>query len=66
MDVDKQAAKLNKKIDKLRWQIRNEVLTKKQKDKKDEEIVELEKQIKAFEGQLMPLKVTKLVHKTYE
>ena len=37
MDIDKQAAKLNKKIEKLRWQIRNEVLTKKQKYKKDKE-----------------------------
>ena len=64
MDIDKQAAKFLKNIEKLRWQIRNEVLTKELKDNKEEEIEELEKQIKALKGQLMPLQVTKLVHKT--
>ena len=34
MDIDKQTAKFMKKIEKLRWQIRNEVLTKEQKDNK--------------------------------
>ena len=55
-----------KKIEKLRLQIRNEVLTKEQKDNKEEEIEELEKQNKVLKSQLMPLQVTKLVHKTHE
>ena len=66
MDIDKQAAKFMKKIEKLRWQIRNEVLTKEQKDNEEEEIEELEKQNKVLKSQLMPLQVTKLVHKKHE
>ena len=38
MDIDKQTAKFMKKIEKLRWQIRNKVLSKEQKHNKEEEI----------------------------
>ena len=62
-DVEMQGAKLFKKIEKLRWQIRNKVLTKEQIDNKEYEIKDLEKQIKALKSQLTPLQVTKVVHK---
>ena len=37
MDVDKQGAKLYKKIEKLRWGIGNAILTKEQIDDKEDE-----------------------------
>ena len=63
MDIDKISSKI---YENLRWQIRNKVLTNRQKDNKEEEKEELEKQIKALKGQVIPLQVTKLVHKTHK
>ena len=45
MDIEGQAAVLHKKIEKLEWEIGNEVLTKKQKDNKQDKIKQLKEQI---------------------
>ena len=66
MDVDKQRVKLYKKIEKLRWEIRNAVLTKEQIDNKEDEIKGIEEQIKGLKSQLTLLQVTKVVHKIHQ
>ena len=66
MDIEGQAAALQKKIEKLELEIRNKVLTKKQKDNKQDKIKELKEQIEALESQLTTLKVIKInrtIHK---
>ena len=58
MDTEGQLAALCKKIEKLEWEIRNEVLTKKQKDNKQDKIKQLKEQIEGLESQLTTLKIT--------
>ena len=66
LDINKQGSELRKQIERLQWQIKNDVLTKKLSDKKQDEIDQLEKQIKASESQLTPLQVTKVIHITHK
>ena len=66
MNIDKKAAKLCKRVEKLEWEIRNEVLSEKQIKKKEKQIKDIKEEIEAFQTQLMPLKVTKLVTKTHD
>ena len=65
MNIEQKGAKLHKRIEKLEWEIRNEVLSKKQKQKKKEQIKEIIDKIEALGTQLIPLKVTKLVTKAH-
>ena len=66
IDLDKQAAPLRKKIEKLQWQIDNGVLSEDQIRQKREQIDTLKQQIQALGGQLPQLQVTKVVHKTQQ
>ena len=66
MDIDSQAAALHKKIEKLEWEIRNEVPTKKQKDNKQDKIKQLKEQIEGLQSQLTTLKITKIKRTTHE
>ena len=58
MDIEGQAAALCRKIEKLEWEIRNEVPAKKQKDNKQDKIKQLKEQIEGLERQLTTLKIT--------
>ena len=58
--MEAQAAALWKKIEKLEWEIRNEVLTQDQKDNKEGRILQLKAQIQTLENQLPGLRVTKI------
>ena len=64
--MEAQAAALRKKIEKLEWEISNEVLTQVQKDNKQDRILELRDQIKALENQLPGLTVTKIKRTTHQ
>ena len=66
MDIKGQAVVLRKKLEKLNWQLGNEVLTGKQTEKKEKEIKEIESQIEALGIQLTSLRVTKVVHTTHQ
>ena len=56
MDIDAQAAKLHKKLDKLNWQlINNPDLTKTKRQRIEDEVNQIKEQLKAFEAQLTPL-----------
>ena len=66
MDIEAQAAKLYKKLEKLNWQlINNTDLTQAKRKKLEDEVDQIKQQLKAFETQLTPLAVTKLVHETH-
>ena len=66
MDTEAQAAKLRKKLEKLNWQlINNPDLTQAKRKKLEDEVDQIKQQLKAFEAQLTPLAVTKLVHETH-
>ena len=58
--MEAQAAALRKQIEKLEWEIRNEVLTQDQKDNKEARILQLKAQIEALGNQLPGLRVTKI------
>ena len=66
MGIKGQAAALRKQIEKLEWQIKNEVLTEKQIKKKEKQIKDLQDQIEALGAQLTSLKVTKMVMTTHQ
>ena len=55
-----------KKLEKLKWQLNNPDLTKNQRKKKEDEVADIEKQLKALESQLTPLHVTRIVHTTHD
>ena len=67
MDIEAQAAKLGKKLEKLiNWQlINNPDLTQAKRKKLEDEVDQIKQQLKAFEAQFTPLTVTKLVHNTH-
>ena len=67
MDIDAQVAKLCKKLEKLQWQLTNnpDLSTTKRK-KLEDEVDDIKEKLKAFEDQLTPLAVTKLVHETHQ
>ena len=66
MDIDAQAAKLHKKLDKLNWQlVNNPDLTETKRQRLEDEVNQIKEQLKAFQAQLTPLTVTKLVHETH-
>ena len=66
MDIEAQAAKLRKKLEKLNWQlINNPDLTHAKRNKLEDKVDQTKQQLKAFEAQFTPLTVTKLVHKTH-
>ena len=64
--MEAQAAVLRKKIEKLEWEIRNEVLTQDQKDNKHAKILQLKAQIDALQNQLPALRVTKIKRTTHD
>ena len=67
MNIDKEAAVLRKKLEKLNWQLENNPDFTKTKRKKLQDVVEaIEEKLKAFEGKLTPLAVTKVVHETHQ
>ena len=66
MDIEAQAAKLYKKLEKLNWQlINNPDLTQTKRKKLEDGVDQIKQQLKAFEAQLTLLAVTKLVHETH-
>ena len=50
MDIDKQGSILRKKLEKLNWQSDNSNLSKNQRKKKEDEVVDIKKQLKALES----------------
>ena len=66
LDIDKQAAPLRKKFEKLQWQINNTGISEDQIRDKRQQIDQLKQQIQALEGQLTPLHVIKAMHKTHQ
>ena len=67
MDIDQQAAVLRKKLEKLNWQLENNPdLSKTKRKKLQDKVDDIKEKMKAFEGQLTPLAVTKLMHKTHQ
>ena len=66
MDIEKEAAKLSKKLEKLNWQLTNNTdLTQTKRQRIEDEVNQIKEQLKALEAQLTPLIVTKLVHQTH-
>ena len=66
MNIDKEAAVLRKKLEKLNWQLDNNPdLTKTKKKKIQDEVKAIEEKLKGFEGKLTPLGVTKVIHETH-
>ena len=66
MNIDKEAAVLRKKLEKLNWQLDNNPnLTKTKKKKIQDEVKAIEEKLKEFEGKLTPLGVTKVIHETH-
>ena len=67
MDIDRQAAVLREKLEKLNRQLENNPDLSKNKGKKlQDEVENIKENLKAFVGQLTPLAVTKVMHKTYQ
>ena len=67
MDIDKQAAVLRKKLEKLKWQLENNPdLTKTKRKKLKDKVEAIEEKLKAFEGKLTHLAVTKVIHETHQ
>ena len=67
MDIEAKAAKLHKKLEKLNWQLTNNPgLTQTKRQRIEQEVDQIKEQLKAFEAQLTPLTVTKLVHQTHQ
>ena len=65
MDIDAEAGKLRKKLEKIQWQVNKQSRLKYNK-KKEDEFDDIKEKLKAFEDKLTPLGVTKLVHKTHQ
>ena len=66
MDIEVQAAKLRKKLEKLNWQLTNNpdlIPTKRQRI--EDKVNQIKEQLKALEAQLTPVTVIKLVHQTH-
>ena len=67
MDIEAQAAKLCKKLEKLNGQLTNNPdLTQTKRQRIEDEVNQIKEQLKALEAQLTPLTVTKLVHQTHQ
>ena len=67
MDIDQQAAVLQKKLEKLNWQLDNNPdLSKTKRKKIEDKVADIRKQLLVFERQLTPLAMTKLVHTTHK
>ena len=65
MNIDKEAAVLRKKLEKLNWQLDNNPdLPKTKKKKIQDKVKAIEEKLKGFEGKLTPLGVTKVIHET--
>ena len=64
--TEAKAAALQKKIEKLEWEIRNEVLTQDQKDNKQAKVIQLKAQIEALVSQFTGLKITKIKRTTHQ
>ena len=61
INIIEQAAKLCKKIEKLRWQLESGIpLSSSKREAKEEEIKDLSKQIADLESKLTNLRVTKI------
>ena len=66
MDIEAQGAKLCKKLEKIQWQLTNNPdLSQTKRKKLEDEVDDIKEKLKAFENQLTPLAVTKLVHETH-
>ena len=67
MDIEAQAAKLRKKLEKLNWQLTNNPdLTQTKRQRIEDKVNQIKEQLKALEAHLTPLTVTKLVHQTHQ
>ena len=67
MDIDQQAAVLRKKLEKLNWQLENNPdLSKNKRKKLEDGMADIRKQLLAFETQLTPLAMTKVVYTTHK
>ena len=66
MDMEAQAAKLCKKLEKLQWQLTNNPdLSQTKRKKLEDEVDEIKEKLKTFEAKHTPLAVTKLVRETH-
>ena len=66
MDIDAEAGKLRKKLEKIQWQLTNNPdLSATKRKKLEDEFDDIKEKLKAFEDKLTPLGVTKLVHETH-
>ena len=66
MDIEKEVGKLCKKLEKLNWQLTNNPdLTYTKRQRIEDEVDQIKEQLRAFEAQLTPLTVTKVVHQTH-
>ena len=66
MDIEAQAVKLHKKLEKLQWQLTNNPdLSQTKRKKLEDKVDEIKQKLKSFQAQLSPLAVTKLVHDTH-
>ena len=67
MDIDAEAGKLHKKLEKIQWQLTNNTdLSATKRKKLEDEFDDIKEKLKAFEDTLSPLGVTKLVHETHQ
>ena len=66
MDIEKEAAKLCKKLEKLNWQLTNNPdLTQTKRQRIEDKVDQIKEQLKALEAQLTPLTVIKLFHQAH-
>ena len=66
MDIEAQATKLHKKLEKLQWQLTNNPdLSETKRKKLEDKVDDIKEKLKAFEDQLTPLAVTNLVYETH-
>ena len=67
MDINQQASVLRKKLEKLSWQLENNPdLSKNKRKKLQDEVDDIKEKLKALEGQLTLLAVTKVMRKTHQ
>ena len=67
MDIDAEAAKLRKKLEKIQWQLKNNPdLSRTKRKKLEDKFDDIKQKLKAVEDKLTPLGLTKLVHETHQ
>ena len=65
MDTDQQAAVLHKNLEKLKYKLDNPDLSTNKRKQLEDEVDAINTQLKAFEAQLTPLRVTKVIKETH-